>query len=258
MGGAGAVAITYDGLATSNSHIISNLTIHNSTGGDPTQGAGAFALQSIGKTLGLNVTIQDSLFAFNQALPSRPASSPLTGVAGAVRIYAKSTDRETSNHAQIINTRFYSNSLDESCTGGLCMAGALALSVPAVVSRCTFDANTCPRGSGGLYSERAVELRGSQLINNTAAQVFFGELTNTRAVADNRTVGTANVGEFSAFNTSLHFSGSQGGMVFNNLSSYDGLQLTCPPGAEIDNSTQNQYTCKECPSAEILTLLLLV
>ena len=138
------------------------------------------------------------------------------------------------------------------------MAGALALSVPAVVSRCTFDANTCPRGSGGLYSDRAVELRGSQLINNTAAQVFFGELTNTRAVADNRTVGTANVGEFSAFNTSLHFSGPQGGMVFNNLSSYDGLQLTCPPGAEIDNSTQNQYKCKECPSAEILTLLLLV
>jgi hypothetical protein len=243
MGGAGAVAITYDGLTTSNSHIISNLTIQNSTGGDPTQGAGAFALQSIGKTLGLNVTVQDSLFAFNQALPNRPESSPLTGVAGAVRIYAKSTDLETSNRVQIINTRFYSNSLDESCTGVLCMAGALALSVPAVVSRCTFDANTCPRGSGGLYSERAVELRGSQLINNTAAQVFFG---------------TANVGEFSAFNTSLHFSGSQGGMVFNNLSSYDGLQLTCPPGAEIssdnrqhhDNSTQNQYTCKECPSGQ--------
>jgi hypothetical protein len=123
------------------------------------------------------------------------------------------------------------------------MAGALALSVPTNVSGCTFDANTCPRCSGGLYASRDVELRDSQLTDNNATQVFFG---------------TANVGKFLAFNTSLHFSGPQGGMVFNNLSSYDGLQLTCPPGAEIDNSTQNQYTCKECPSAEILTLLLLV
>ena len=121
------------------------------------------------------------------------------------------------------------------------MSGALALSVPAVVSHCTFDANSCPRGSGGLYASRAVALRDCALTDNNATQVFFG---------------TANLDEFSAVNTSLHFSGPQGGMVFSNLSSYDGLQLTCPAGAEIDNSTQSQYTCKECPSAENNHLLL--
>jgi hypothetical protein len=113
------------------------------------------------------------------------------------------------------------------------MAGALALSVPANVSSCTFDANTCPRGSGGLYASRALALRDCALVDNSAAQVFFG---------------TANLGEVSAVNTSMYFSGSRGGMVFSDLSSYDGLQLTCPAGAEIDNSTQKQYTCKECPS----------
>ena len=120
------------------------------------------------------------------------------------------------------------------------MAGALALSVPAVVSHCTFDANTCPRGSGGLYASRALALRDCALADNSAAQVFFG---------------TANLGEVSAVNTSMHFSGPQGGMVFSNLSSYDGLQLTCPAGAEFDNRAQ-QYTCKECPSAENNRLML--
>jgi hypothetical protein len=247
MGGAGGVAITYEdslGFTTgsaNNTHVISNCTIQNSTGGDPTQGAGAFLLQSLGITSGLNVTIQDSVFMSNQIFSSLPEQlSPQTGVAGAVRIYAK---KGTSNRAQIINTRFHSNMLDEGCTSGMCLAGALAISVPATVDLCTFDSNICPRGSGGLYADHAVELRDCTFINNNATQVFYG---------------TANVGEVSAVNTSMHFSGSRGGVVFSNLSTHDGLRLTCPPGTEIDNSTQRQYTCEACPSAKNDPVLLLL
>ena len=173
-GGAGALAIAYKGKhANNNHHTIWNFTIRDCVGGDSTQGAGAIALLSLGPTSGLNVTIQDSVFAFNRALSDRPEQSPLTGVAGAVRIYAKSTDHDTSNRAQITNTRFRSNSLDASCTGSLCIAGALAVSIQASIDGCIFDSNSCPRCSGALYADRVLNLRDSQLTNNTASQVLL-------------------------------------------------------------------------------------
>ena len=156
-----------------NTHIISNITIRDSKGGDATQGAGAVAIQSLGKTSALNVSIQDSIFASNQALSSNPEQSPLTGVAGAVRITAKSTEFDTSNIAQFTNSHFHSNSLGGLCTAGLCMAGALAVSVQTIVEGCTFDGNTCARGSGALYADRMLELRHCTLTNNTATQAFF-------------------------------------------------------------------------------------
>ena len=175
--GAGALAIAYKGKhADNNTHTISNFTIRDCMGGDPTQGAGAIALQSLAKTSGLNVTIQDSVFAFNQALSDRSELSPLTGVAGAVRIYAKSTDLETFNHAQFINTHFHSNSLDASCASSLCMAGALAVSIQASVEKCIFDSNSCPRGSGALHASRVLNLTDSHLTNNTASQVLLASM----------------------------------------------------------------------------------
>ena len=231
-GGAGGVSFSTNGYTTNNTHMISNLTIQDSEGGDSTQGAGALGIQSLGETHRLNVTIRDSVFVSNRAARLSPIFSPLTGVAGAVRIYAKSTEVEISNQALITNTHFRSNSLDATCTGSLCMAGALAVSIPTIVDGCTFNNNTCPRGSGGVYSDRAMELRSCALTNNTATQYMFG---------------TCNLVEIVAVNTSMHFSSSLSGMVFTNLS-YDQLMLTCEPGAEIDNSTQRQYTCQSCPS----------
>ena len=61
--------------------------------------------------------------------------------------------------------------------------------------------------------------------------------------------GTLNVAELSAFNTSIDCSGTTGGLVFSNLSTYNQLELSCPVGDEIDNSTLGQYTCRTCPSA---------
>ena len=240
-GGAGGVSFSYGGAGGmhNNTHIISNITIRDSKGGDATQGAGGLAIQSLGKTSALNVSIQDSTFASNQALLRYPEQSPLTGVAGAVRITAKSTEFDTSNIAQFTNSHFHSNSLGGTCTSGLCIAGALAVSVQTIVEGCTFDGNTCPRGSGGLYADRMLELRHSTLTNNTATQAFFG---------------TANVAAFTAVNTSMHFNGPLSGIVFSNLSAHERFMLTCSAGEEINNSTPGQYLCRRCPSKNTLTV----
>ena len=233
--------------------MISNLTIRDSRGGDPTQGAGALTVHSsAGQTSGLNVTIQDSVFASNQALTDRQEKTPATGVAGAVRIYANSLD--TSNRAQFTNTIFSSNSLDATCTGLTCMAGALAVSVQASIDRCTFDNNSCPRCSGALYAERVLNLSNSIFTSNTAQQVIFG---------------TANVGTLRATNTTMQLdlsidwlpgsnytrvsSFNQGGFVFSELlSGYNKFRLTCPPGQEINsNNEQGKYfTCAPCDSGQ--------
>ena len=48
----------------------------------------------------------------------------------------------------------------------------------------------------------------------------------------------------------MHFSSLLGGIVFSNMEFYEQLALTCPAGQEINNSTQGQYLCQGCPSAQ--------
>ena len=172
-GGAGGVSISYDGTSDNNTEIISNSSIFGCKGGDSTQGAGALSIQSVGATSHYSVFIQDSVFTSNQAITLKPDRSPLSGVAGAVRIYAKMGTNDTA-HALITNTHFRSNLLGTSCIGALCMAGALAVSIPTVIDGCTFDSNSCPRCSGGIYADDALQLESCKLTNNTATQVFYG------------------------------------------------------------------------------------
>ena len=71
--------------------------------------------------------------------------------------------------------------------------------------------------------------------------------------------GTLNVvAELSAFNTSIDCSGTTGGLVFSNLSTYNQLELSCPVGDEIDNSKMGQYTCRACSSARKNTSVILL
>ena len=114
-----------------------------------------------------------------------------------------------------------------------------AVSVQTIVEGCAFHGNTCPRGSGGLYADRMLELRHCTLTKNTATQALFG---------------TANLAAFTAVNTSMHFSGPLSGIVFNNLSAHERFMLTCPAGEEINNSTPGQYMCLRCPSTNTVTV----
>ena len=150
-------------------------------------------MHSLGRTSGMQTIIEDSVFTANQGAISQSAQSPSSGAAGAVLIYAH--DLGATSRAQIARTEFVSNSLDSACTGGLCYAGALATSVHTDIESCRFYNNTCPRNSGGIYSDATVALRNCVFTDNTARQVFFG---------------TANVGQISASNTSLNFKNPQG------------------------------------------------
>ena len=219
---------------------IRNTTIQHCIGGETTQGAGALAIQSFGETSGLSVDIQDSMFASNRASNTFFGLSPLTGAAGAIRIYAKSSDA-TTNHAKITNTPFRLNSLDTACIGGFCMAGAVAASVQTAIVQCDFDSNTCQQCSGALYADRALELRDCALTNNTATKVFYG---------------SGKFAELSAVvNTSIQFNGPKSGIMFSNLSTYNQFVLTCPAGEEVDTEHEGDYTCRACPS-EFTSLLL--
>ena len=231
FGGAGGVHVGYNfGKSVNNTHTISNTSFDHCIGGDPTQGAGALAVQSLAITSGLNVSILNSVFAANQAGSQTNRISPQTGVAGAVRIYTKDSVSNTQNSAQIIGSYFESNAM--SCTSGLCMAGAVAVSVPTRINRCVFKQNSSPRGTGALYADMPVDLTNSVFTNNTVTQSFSG---------------CANVGRFSAANTTMHFSGSNGGILFNNITSHEQLKLTCPAGSEVVSSV-GQFTCQNCPS----------
>ena len=186
----GAASFSYTSTTGSNnnSHFLSNTSFVQCYGGDRTQGAGALVVHSLGRTSGMQTIIGDSVFTANQGAISQSAKSPSSGAAGAVLIYAQ--DLGATSRARIVRTDFVSNILDSACTGGLCYAGALATSVHTDIQDCRFHNNTCPRNSGGIYSDAAVALKDSVFTDNTASQVFFG---------------TANVGQISASNTSLDF-----------------------------------------------------
>ena len=56
--------------------------------------------------------------------------------------------------------------------------------------------------------------------------------------------------EFSADNTSMHFSNRLGGIVFSKMGFYEQFTLTCPAGEVINNDTQGQFLCQGCPSVQ--------
>ena len=233
-GSSGGISFSYYGEKNiNNTHKIFNATLQNCNGGDRTQGAGALAVQTLGATSGTEVSIQESLFEDNiGAIFAIGDHSPAIGAAGAVRIYVKASGPSTPNSAIVANTTFRSNVLDSTCTSGLCMAGAVAFSIPTTLDGGVFDSNTCRRSAGGIYSDSTLTLQNCVFSDNNATQVSFG---------------TGNVLQVSAQNTTMHFSGPNGGLVFDNLSAYNQLLMKCPAGHQTDNTTAGQITCERCP-----------
>jgi len=220
---AGGVSFSYYSTkgSNNNSHFLSNTSFLQCHGGDRSQGAGALVVHSLGPTSGMQTIIEDSVFTTNQGAIGQSAKSSSSGAAGAVRIFAQ--DLGATSRARIVRTDFVSNNLGSACTGGLCYAGALATSVHTDIEECRFHNNTCPRNSGGIYSDATVALKDSVFTDNTASQVFFG---------------TANVGQISASNTSLNFKNAQGTYW---------LPLASPRRLPIDSVAKVALCSATCP-----------
>ena len=167
---AGGVSLSYYNKegSNNNSHFLSNVSFLQCRGGDRTQGAGALVVHSLGPTSGMSTRIEDAVFLSNRSATSKSINSPSSGAAGAVLIFAQ----DGLNRAWIRRTEFVSNSLDSACTGGLCLAGALATSIQTDIEGCRFYDNFCTRNSGGVYSDATLAVKDSVFSDNTARSGF--------------------------------------------------------------------------------------